>query len=399
MRLFLALCFIIYSCTSCLASDVNDDWQQIVDKAQGQKVYFNGWGGMSAINDYMRWAAKECEKEFGIEVIHVKVQDISETVSRVLAEKSAGREEGGSVDLIWINGENFRTMKSNDLLTVVETEKLPNARFIDWENKPSTKIDFSVLVDDLEAPWGMAQLVFMYDGAKLSSPPKNMGQLLSFVKDNPGKFTYPAPPSFYGTTFLKQVLLENVADKNILQQPVVDADFDRITAPVWKYLDNLHPLMWQRGKRFVSGAPALLNLLDNGEVYIAFSFNPGEADRAIKNGEIPASVRSYVHEDGSLGNSHFLAIPYNSSSKEAAQVFINFLMSPKAQARKNDPAIWGDPTVLSMEKLSDSGRKIFTDINYGKATLRGSDLGNIYPEPHSSWVEKLEETWLQRYSH
>ena len=33
-----------------------DEWSTIVQKAQGQTVYCNGWGG-DAINDYLRWAA------------------------------------------------------------------------------------------------------------------------------------------------------------------------------------------------------------------------------------------------------------------------------------------------------------------------------------------------------
>jgi putative thiamine transport system substrate-binding protein len=42
--------------------------------------------------------------------------DTAEAVARVVAEKAAGRTEGGSVDLIWINGENFAAMKEQDLL-------------------------------------------------------------------------------------------------------------------------------------------------------------------------------------------------------------------------------------------------------------------------------------------
>ncbi|MGL1930371.1 MAG: ABC transporter substrate-binding protein [Desulfotalea sp.] len=398
----LLVCFVLsFVCSFLLISDclaVDKNWQEIVSKSEGQKVYFNGWGGKAAVNDYVQWAAEECKKRYNIDVQWVKVQDITESVSRVLTEKSANRNDDGSVDLMWINGENFRTMKEHGLLSTLNSIDFPNYKSVDWENNPSMRYDFSEPVDDLEMPWGMAQLVFMYDTEKLPMPPKSMVELLSFAQKHPGKFTYPAPPSFYGTTFLKQILLENIADKQKLQEPVSDNDFDEITAPVWSYLDELHPFMWQGGKRFVSGAPALLNLLDNSEVLIAFSFNPAEADRAINNGEIPDTVRSYVHSAGSLGNSHFLAIPYNSSSKEAAKVFINFLLSPEAQARKNDPAIWGDPTVLAMERISVKEQKKFSDIIFGDATLRGKDLGEVFSEPHSSWVEKLEKTWLRRYS-
>ena len=51
--------------------------------------------------------ASELRQRFGVELVHVKLTDTGEAVARVAAEKAAGRTEGGTVDLIWINGENF----------------------------------------------------------------------------------------------------------------------------------------------------------------------------------------------------------------------------------------------------------------------------------------------------
>ena len=39
---------------------------------------------------------------------------------------------------------------------------------------------------------------------------------------------------------------------------------------------------------------------------------------------------------GAIGNTHFLAIPFNANAKEGAQVLINFMLSAQAQARKDD---------------------------------------------------------------
>ena len=74
--------------------------------------------------------------------------------------------EGGSVDLIWINGENFAAMKNAGLLYGPFAESLPNFRFVDVEGKPTVRSDFTVPVDGLESPWGMAQIVFIYDTAR-----------------------------------------------------------------------------------------------------------------------------------------------------------------------------------------------------------------------------------------
>ncbi|SHO49027.1 ABC transporter substrate-binding protein [Desulfopila aestuarii] len=374
------------------------DWSAIVEKARGQKVYFNGWGGSDVINDYIRWAAEQVAERYGVEVIHVKVTDIGDVVGRILAEKSANRTSGGTVDLMWINGENFRAMKEQGLLPAPYTQLLPNYRLVDTDNKPTTMFDFTVPVENLEAPWGMAQLVFIYDSAKVTTPPKSMHELLAFAQKNPGRVTYPAPPNFHGTTFVKQVLLELTADPAVLAKPVSDADFSTVTAPLWDFLDKLHPLMWRGGKSFTSNASEMKTLLADGEIAISLTFNPNDASNAIASGELPDSVRTYVHEGGTIGNTHFLAVVFNSSNKEGAMVFADFLMSPEAQARKADPAIWGDPTVLAMDKLSKEQRKLFHDIKQGVATLSPAELGKVRLEPHTSWVEALEKAWISRYS-
>ncbi len=374
------------------------EWQAIEKKAKGQTVYFNGWGGSDAVNDYLRWAGAEVKKRYDVEIKHVKVTDIGEVISRILAEKSAGRESGGTVDVVWINGENFRAMKEQGLLPAPKTEHLPNYAKVDIENKPTTLFDFTVPVDNLEAPWGMAQLVFMYDSARISVPPQSMKDLLEFAKKHPGQVTYPAPPGFYGTTFVKQAFLELVDDPDILTKPVDEADFSAITAPLWAYLDELHPYMWRSGRSFTTNASEMKQLLADGEILISLSFNPNEASNSIATDELPQSVRTYVHDGGTIGNTHFLAVVFNSSAKEGAMVFINFLLSPEAQAKKADPAIWGDPTVLAMDKLSSDEKKLFEDIPESVATLSPAELGRVRLEPHASWVDALEKAWLARYS-
>ncbi len=372
-------------------------WQTTLQEARGQTVYFNAWGGDERINNYIRWAGSEIKKQYGVNLKLVKVDDISSVVSRVLSEKSAGRLDRGNVDLIWINGENFRSMKKNQLLYGPFSSEIPSMQFVDPIEKPTTEVDFGESVDGMEAPWGMAQLVFIYDSHRVKTPPANAQQLLSFVKKNPGRVTYPSPPDFIGTTFLKQLLSELVSDQSVLQKPVSEKDFALMTKPLWDYLDQLHPNLWRKGKSFPVNNLALTPLLDDGEIVLSMTFNPAYASSAIANGELADTVRTYVHESGTLGNTHFLAIPFNSSAKAGAKVVINFLLSPEAQAKKSNPAIWGDPTVLSMKRLNEKDRSRFNKIPLGIATLPPEKLGRTLPEPHVSWVSAMEKAWQQRY--
>lgn len=381
-----------------MATQEHTPWSAIVEKAKGQTIYFNGWGGAEPINDYVAWAADQVKERYDINVKHVKVTDIGEVVSRILAEKSGGRTEEGSVDLMWINGENFRAMKEQGLLASPYSMQLPNYQYVDTENKPTTLYDFTIPVDNMEVPWGMAQLVFMYDSNKLKSHPTSMQELLTTAKEYPGRVTYPSPPNFHGTTFIKQALLELTDDPEILTRPVVEEDFAKITAPLWAYLDKLHPFMWRGGRTFPANASEMKQLLNDGEIVISLSFNPNDASNAIVNDELPASVRTYVHKKGTIGNTHFVAIPFNSSAKEAAMVFADFLISPEAQARKADPAIWGDPTVLAVSSLPEKDKALFSAIKTGPATLSAEELGRVLPEPHPSWVQALEQEWQKRYN-
>ncbi|HEY7687623.1 MAG TPA: ABC transporter substrate-binding protein, partial [Dongiaceae bacterium] len=374
------------------------DWSDILAKARGQTVYFNAWGGGEQINAYIAWAAAELDSRYGVTLAHVKLADTADAVARVLAEKTAGRNEGGSVDLIWINGENFAAMKNAGLLYGPFAESLPNYRFVDVEGKPTVRSDFTVPVDGMESPWGMAQIVFIHDTARVKDPPRSMKALLAWAESNPGRFTYPAPPDFIGSTFLKQALYELTPDAALLQQPATDSNFGAATAALWAWLDKLHPFLWRGGESFPQNSQMQRQLLDDGEIDITLTFNPGEASSAIVQGLLPDTVRSYVLEGGTIGNTHFLAIPFNANAKDGAMVAADFLLSPEAQLRKQDPAVWGDPTVLAMDKLDAADREKFAALPLGVATLPPAELGPALLEPHPSWMTRLEQAWRERYA-
>lgn len=374
----------------------NKDWSSIVKAADGQTVYWNAWGGSDTYNSYIAWVGERVRDAYGVDLVHVKLGDTAEAVRRVLAEKSTGRDDDGSIDLIWINGENFKAMKDNDLLYGPFVETLPNFSLVDTEEKPTTVLDFTVPTDGLESPWGMAQMVFIHDSARLPNPPKSMAAILQHAQENPGRVTYPAPPDFTGSTFLKQALLELVDDRDALLQPAGD-NFDAVTKPLWDYLDKLSPNLWRAGKEYPRNGGALIQLLDDGAIDLAYSFNVGAASNAIAEGRLPDSARSYVLDNGTIGNTHFVAIPFNAAHKEGAMVVANFLMSPEAQARKQNPDVWGEPTVLSMNRLSDEDKAVFDNLPRGAATLSAEELGRVLPEPHPSWMTRIEERWLTRY--
>lgn len=361
--------------TSAVSAVDVSNWEQIEENAQGQTVYFNAWGGSQEINAYLRWAGGEIQGRYGVTLQHVKVSDIAETVNRLVAEKAAGKNEGGSVDMVWINGENFKSMKSNNLLFGPFVESLPNWSIVD-KSLPVSE-DFTEPTDGLEAPWGVGQLVFIHDEKSLANPPASFTEMLSLAKAYPGSISYPKPPDFHGSSFLKAALLELAMDTAPLYKPVDDADFNAVSSPLWKYLDELHAVAWRNGNQFPATSAETFQLLDDGELLLAITFNPNAAETAVKNGTLAPSAKAFAFDKGALSNIHFMGIPWNANAKEGALVAINFLMSEEAQARKANSDIWGDPAVVTLQ----NNKPLFKSMS----------------EPHPSWQVALEQAWLKRY--
>lgn len=358
-----------------------ENWQDVEQQANGQTVYFHAWGGSQEINRYIQWAGKELKDRYNVTLNHVKVTDIAETTTRLLAEKAAGKNTGGSVDMVWINGENFKSMKDNQLLFGPFVEQLPNWQYVD-KTLP-VDVDFSEPTNGLEAPWGVGQLVFIHDKMTLNNPPESFSEMLSYAKAFPNRLTYPRPPEFHGTSFLKALLIELTGNDQALQQPVSEDNFELVTKPLWRYLDEFHTVAWRGGKQFPAGTAETIQLLDDGQIDLAITFNPNAVYSAQANGNLAKSTEAYAMNQGALSNIHFLAIPWNANAKAGAQVAINFLLSPEAQSRKGDLNVWGDPSVLSGEYLSGSA----------KNTQQFKSIA----EPHPSWQSALEKEWLKRY--
>ena len=373
------------------------DWASVEARARGQSVAFNAWAGDDKTNAFIAWAAKQVRASHNIELRHVRLRDTGEAVTRVVAERSAGRDTNGAVDLIWINGPNFLALKQQDfLLRFADT--LPNFALVDTMGKPATVVDFTISVDGLAAPWRMAQIVFIHDSARLPQPPRSMKAMLDFAATHRGRLAHPTARNFLGATFLKQALFELTPDRSVLQSPADDAGFAATTASFWGWYDALRPNLWRQGRQFPENGPATRNLLNDGEIDLMISFNPSEAALAIANGLLPPTVRSYVLDGGTIGNASFVSIPTNASQPDAARVVANFLLSPEAQARAQNPRVLGAYTVLDLQKLTAADRRLFDDIPASAGVMTNAELGQPLAEPHPSWMTRIVAEWDRRTS-
>jgi putative thiamine transport system substrate-binding protein len=394
-----SLAAILLSCMSLVAGpSFAQSWEDVVARARGQTVNWNAWAGDEKTNAFIAWVGAEVDRRYGVKVNHVKLKDTAEAVTRVVAEKTAGRDAGGSVDLIWINGPNFLAMKEQKLLHGPFAERLPNWKLVDTVKKRSNVIDFTIPHEGYESPWRMAQIVFIYDAKRVKDVPRSVPGLLDWAKRHPGRLAHPNVRNFLGATFLKQALYELAPDPALLQTPATDEGFASVTAPLWAWYEALRPQLWRQGRQFPDNGPAQRQLLNDGEIDVMISFNPSEAAVAVAAGLLPESVRTFTFAKGTIGNTSFVAIPYNAANKEGAMVVANFLLEPATQAHAQDIRQMGNFTVLDLARLSAADRARFAGLPAHPALPTAAELGATLLEPHPSWMTRITAEWERRYT-
>jgi putative spermidine/putrescine transport system substrate-binding protein len=391
LRAFAAL-ILLASSTPAVAATMA--WPDIEARAKGQTVDWFMWGGFPATNAYVNgYVAPRVKELYGIALRQVPVKDIAEIVGKLLAEKQAGKTAGGEVDLMWINGENFRTAKRHGLLHGPFADLLPHQKLVDW-SKPSVRNDFGEPVEGLESPWGSAQVVMIYDSKRTPEPPKTLGALIDWARRNPGRFTYPAPPDFTGSVFVRHVFYHAAGDVGVWQGPLDEKRFEAAAGATFRLLKDLAPFLWRQGRTYPENPIRLGQLLADGEVDFAISYHPAEASKMILDGLYPESVRTFVFEEGTIANTHFVAIPFNAAAKEGAMVVANFLISPEAQLKKADASVWGDFPAIDIGRLEPAWQAKFAALPRGAATLPNDVLQRRQlPEPPSEILIRLEKGW------
>lgn len=325
----------------------NMSWDDIERQARGSTVRWMMWQGDPLINRYVSdYVTPELKKRYDI-TLEVAPGQGTEIVKTLLAEKEAGKTTS-ALDLVWINGETFFQLRQIAALYGPFAEKLPNAQYIDFEN-PFIGYDFQQKTEGYEAPWGNVQLAVIYDTLRTAAPPRTLGELEAWVRAHPGKFTIPY--EFTGMTLCKSWMIALAGNRRALDGPFDEQQYAALSARLWDFINRNKSYFWRRGETFPESLAALHQMFANGEVDFTFSNNDNEVDNKILQGIFPNTARAYAYDSGTIQNSHFLGIPAGSSNKAGAMVAVNFLISPEAQMRKLEPAVWGDGTVLSLDRL------------------------------------------------
>ena len=368
------------------------EWDEIVEAARGTTVTFYGWGGDENRNNWLNTTVADYVKEHYDIALEVVGMDINDILSKLSGEKQAGSETG-SIDMIWINGENFYSAKDNGLLYGPFTGQLPNMEaYIDLED-PETLNDFCMPIEGYEAPYAKAQMVFFNDSAVTPEAPASDEELLEFCKKYPGKVTYPALPDFTGSAFVRNIIYELCGWEQFQD---MEADYDTVKAaiePALDYLRELNPYLWNEGKTFPESSTTVDAMFADGELVMNMSYGPFSVATGIAEGTYTDTTRTFVFDNGTIGNTNYMAIAFNSPNKAGTMVVINAILSAELQLTQYEQL--RELPVVSADKLSAEEQAAFDAVDLGKGVLSQTELlEHRLPEMPADLVPVIEEIWL-----
>ena len=373
--------------------DPNADFDKILDEAKGSTVNFYGWGGDEDRNRWLSQTVAPTLKEKYDINLEVVGMDIDNILAKLAGEKQAGLKEG-TIDMIWINGENFYSAKENGLLFGPFSEQLPNfEKYIDNDDV-EVKYDFGFPIEGYEAPYGKAQIVFINDSAITEETPRNAEELMEYAKKYKGKLTYPALPDFTGSAFVRTLIYDIVGHEQFLDMEPNKEVVKEAIEPALQYLRELNKYLWNQGKTFPATSGEVNNMFEDGELVMTMSYTPYSAAVGIKKGIYNDTVRTFLFDKGTVGNTNYIAIANNSPNKAAAMVAINEIISAEIQATQFDEL--KTLPVASYDKLTDEEKARFDNVHVGKGVLPQDELlSKRLPEMPANIVPIIEQIWLE----
>ncbi|MCY4146625.1 MAG: ABC transporter substrate-binding protein [Chloroflexi bacterium] len=370
-----------------------DSWEAVAAAADGATVNWYMWGGSDSINGFVdTFYGGPLADEYNIALNRVPANTI-DIVNQVLSEAEAGVEgDDGTVDLIWINGENFFTLKQADLLYGPWAENVPNSVYVNWDN-PALNLDFGRPVEGMESPWSGAQFHFIYDSARMSEDdlPRSYAELDEWIAMNPGRFTYiaPGPGAFQGTRFVKQALFEISGGQSQWVGDFNQELWDEHAPALWDMLNSWEENLWRGGETYPANIGELHELFANGEIDFTLTQRITGAAVDIESGLIPPTSRAFSFDDNMIGDFNYVAIPYNAPNKAAALVLANLILRPDRQALQVVPENgFGLAYGIDVSRVTDpddlaalqAASESLGDAAAGPARLAGALVSDIAAE-------------------
>ncbi|MNW24111.1 hypothetical protein D3C74_08220 [compost metagenome] len=344
--------------------------------ASGEKTsfnfYFTGSQNVKDLWDTLVPMFEEQNKEVDVNMVYIPSGTGAEpTYDRILAAKQAGKGSG-DIDL-YEDGINFVNQGTKDgVWEQLSKDAIPNLANV----KEQTMQD----VDSYAIPYRSSAVVLAYDSTKIKNPPTTLDELLTWIKANPGQFAYNDPSTGgSGSSFVQTVIYKDLPEEDIHNSdPSVMQKWDSGFSTLkdlgqYVYGDGIYPKKNQ----------GTLDLLMNSEVSII----PAWSDMVLQQlneGLLPDTVKMQQITPGFNGGPTYLMVNKESDKKEAINQFLDFVLSPEAQAVVVDK-MNGFPGI-ELDKMPQETQEKFNGVAEGFRTF---NIGDLSTEINKRWQNEV----------
>lgn len=237
-------------------------------------------------------------------------------------------------------------------------------------------------------PYRASSVLLAYNSKNVANPPKTLDALLTWIKANPGKFTYNAPNgggsgySFVQTVVDKYV---SVADQNTLTLTANKALQSNWAAGL-ETLRLLNKYTYGQNGTYPANNAETLKDVATGLVDMASVWSDQFAS-AQKAGTMPSYVKVVqIAKPSFTGGAAYLGIPRTSKNVAAARLLANWVLSPAAQNLIVGGTLSGMP-VIPVSKLDPVIAASFAGVDV--AHLRATYLSANANDLKSAWASTV----------
>lgn len=233
-------------------------------------------------------------------------------------------------------------------------------------------------------PYRGSSVLLAYNSKNVPTPPKTLDELLTWIKANPGKFTYNAPSGGgSGYSFVQTVVDKYLSDsdrKTLVQ--VAAPDLESKWAQGLETLRQLNKYTYGQNGTYPANNAETLKDLATGLVDMGSVWSDQFAS-AIKAGTMPSNIKvAQISNPSFTGGASYLGIPNSSLNKVGARLLANWVLSPAAQNLIVGGTLNGFP-VIPLSKLDSTITAAFA----------GVDIQNLRPGYLSANANDLKSKW------
>src|SRR5699024_12633115 len=130
----------------------------------------------------------------------------------------------------------------------------------------------------------------------------------------------------------------------------------------------------------------------DGEVVMTMSYGPYTVATEIDKGVYNDTTQTFLFDNGTVGNTNYMAIAKNSPNKAGAMVAINEIISAEIQATQFEEL--RSLPVVDYNKLDDEEKAKCDNVDIGQGVLPQDELlSKRLPEMPADIVPIVEEIW------